>query len=435
MGFLDKYFDADKAKEVRLVKPSKIFAEALRRASGSSFSHKVEYGIYYNIYAFYGVVDGVGTSTIVANTAMGLAEAGLTVCVIDTSILAPVQDVLLGTEEAVYNADKEVKHWDWYDMPFTRESVLHVSKYSHNISVLSFKGGRRGIVDYMSPNDSETLVTLAISALQSKFDLILIDCCHEMTSVNTACLQQAQQVIQVWNDSPVVVSNMEGFITNAITLSCPLDKMRYVVYNRLSKDAIGSLDSVLNQYRLKNIGTSYFSEELYLKIVTGKPLFRCESTDEMVIDYTEFIIRICCHILNIDLGEEKKDKGKITAQDITDGKVEGTVHKKLRDKAAEVAVTVDRNPMGNPDYSGVPSEEEPRLFEGDDFAPDGESSSELAAEAAYARDAMQYGGVMEEDDVQESELTDENGDGVPDIFQNPDKAGKKKRRGIFGRKG
>lgn len=91
--------------------------------------------------------------------------------------------------------------------------------------------------------------------------------------------------------------------------------------------------------------------------------------------------------------------------------------------------------MGNPDYSGVPSEEEPRLFEGDDFAPDGESGSELAAEAAYARDAMQYGGVMEEDDVQESELVDENGDGVPDIFQNPDKAGKKKRRGIFGRKG
>lgn len=432
MGFLDKVIDKDKAKEVKLVQPSKIFAEALRQASGSSFTRDVKYDIYYQVFAFYGVVDGIGTSTLVSNVALAIAEAGLTVCVIDTSVLAPTQDVLLKTDEATYSADRSEKHWDWFDMPFTRESTLHVSKLSTKISVLSFKGGRRGVVDYMSPNDSETLVTLALSSLHSKFDIILIDCCHEMTSVNTACLQQAQQVIQVWNDSPVVMSNMEGFISNAITLSCPLDKMRHVVYNRMSHDAIGTLDSVLNQYRLRHLGTSYFSEELYLKIVTGKTLFRCESTDPMVIDYTEFIIRIACHILNIDLtGKTKEKQGEITVSDIREGKVEGTVHKKLKDaEMAQAAVVIDKNPMGNPDYASAQPEEEPDLF-----SEESEEEADAQAVKTYAEEAMQYGGVMQEDDVQEKDLVDADGDGVPDIFEPPEFQAKKKKRGLFGRRG
>lgn len=430
MGFLDKFVDVEKTRSMNIVKPSKIFSEVLRQASGSSHARRLQYNIYYTTYAFYGVVDGIGTSTLVANTALALAEAGMTVCVIDTSILAPTQDVLLKTDEAEYNSDKDVEHFDWFDMPFTKKSVLHVSKLSTNVSVLSFKGGRRGVIDFMSPNDSDTLVTMALANIQNKFDLILIDCCHEMTSINTACLQQAQQVIQVWNDSPVVVSNMESFITNAITLSCPLDKMRYVIYNRLCNDAMGSLDGMLQQYRLKHIATSYFSEALYLKIVTGKSLFRCESTDPMVIDFTEFIIRIACHILNIDLTGEKKDKGKITADDIVEGKVEGTVHKKMKDQAAKMQVTIDRNPMGNPDF------EEPAEEGADDFAPDGEVDAETAAAQAYAAEAMKYGAVMPEDDVKDEDLTDEDENGVPDIFDNPDTQGeKKKRRGLFGRKG
>ena len=61
MGILDKYFDAEKAKELKIVQPSKIFAEVLRQASGSSFTRNVKYDIYYQVFAFYGVVDGIGT--------------------------------------------------------------------------------------------------------------------------------------------------------------------------------------------------------------------------------------------------------------------------------------------------------------------------------------------------------------------------------------
>lgn len=447
MGFLDKYIDTEKAKEIRLTTPSKIFAEALRQASGSSFTRDVRYKIYYQVFAFYGVVDGIGTSTLVANTALCLAEAGLTVCVIDTSMLAPTQDILLKTDEAVYNADKALKHYDWFDLPFVRDSVLHVSGYSKNVSVLSFRGGRRGVIDYLSPNDSDTLVSLALSTLHNKFDIILVDCCHEMTSVNTACLQQAQQVIQVWNDSPVVIGNMETFITNAITMSCPLDKMRNVIYSRLCHDSMGSLDGVLKQYRLRHLATSYLSEEVYLKAVLGKCLFRCESTDQMVIEYTEFIIRIACHILNIDLSAEeesssgdkktkkdKKKKGEITVGDIREGKVEGTMtHELMHSEDMTPPVVVDKNPMGSPAFGGSSSATATPMSEEDVEAA--KEAKETQAAIDYAEDAAKYSGVMDGDGITQAELdTDEDGDGIPDIFQEPDQPGKKKRRGLFGRR-
>ena len=35
-----------------------------------------------------------------------------------------------------------------------------------------------------------------------------------------------------------VLANLENFISNSITISCPLDKMRSVVYSRIVKDAL-----------------------------------------------------------------------------------------------------------------------------------------------------------------------------------------------------
>lgn len=351
MGFLDKFVDTEKLSKVTVVNPRKVFEDVLKQTSGSAYSRDLKFNIYYQIVAFYGVMDGVGTSTLVANTALALAETGLTICVVDTSILSPCQDVLLNTDEAVVDEDDGKEHLDWFDMPYEKKSPLHVSKIKKNISVLSFKGKKRGVIDFLSTSDSGTLVDIAFSTLHNKFDIILVDCCHEMSAVNTACLQQAQQIIQVWNDSPVVVANLENFITNSITLSCPLDKMRYVVANKISKDIMGSLTALCGQYRCKILAENYLSEELYLLAVSGKPLFRVESTDEMVIKYTDCIIQIMCHILNVDLTGNQA-RGTITSNDIMEGKVEGTYHKELKDfndKFAEAHpdVVIDNNPIGH----------------------------------------------------------------------------------------
>lgn len=448
MGFFDKFLDSEKTSKVTIKDPRKVFEEVLRQTSGSSYTREIKYNIYYQIIAFYGVVDGIGTSTLVANTALAIAETGLTVCVIDTSMLAPSQDVLLNTETAELEEDGKTEHLDWFDLPYTKKSPLHVSKYSKNISVLSFKGKRRTVVDFLSTNDSSTLVDIALATLHNKFDVILIDCCHEMSAVNTACLQQAQQVIQVWNDSPSVVANLEGFITNAITLSCPLDKMRYVVANRMSKDVIGNLDELVKQYRCKILATNYLSEELYLNSVTGKKLFRCESTDELVAKYTESIIVIACHILNIDLDAEDKPKGTITSNDIMEGKVDGTYHKELKEFNDTFAkehpeVKIDRNPLNKEKSVGINlvKQENVQYEVEDDTANSYDPTLRNDMDSVMQEDlevteeekeAINYGGVMKEDDVTQEELVDTDNSGVADIFEDSVKVEKRKK--IFGKR-
>lgn len=448
MGFFDKFLDSEKTAKVTIKDPRKVFEEVLRQTSGSSYTREIKYNIYYQIIAFYGVVDGIGTSTLVANTALAIAETGLTVCVIDTSMLAPSQDVLLNTETAELEEDGKTEHLDWFDLPYTKKSPLHVSKYSKNISVLSFKGKRRTVVDFLSTNDSSTLVDIALATLHNKFDVILIDCCHEMSAVNTACLQQAQQVIQVWNDSPSVVANLEGFITNAITLSCPLDKMRYVIANRMSKDVIGNLDALAKQYRCKILATNYLSEELYLNSVTGKKLFRCESTDELVAKYTESIIVVVCHILNIDLDAENKPKGTITSNDIMEGKVDGTYHKELKEFNDTFAkehpeVKIDRDPLNKEKSVGINlvKQNDVQYEVEDDTANSYDPTLRNDMDSVMQEDlevtkeekeAINYGGVMKEDDVTQEELVDTDNSGVADIFEDSVKVEKRKK--IFGKR-
>lgn len=340
MGFLDKFLDKDKTSKMTVQNPRQVFNDLLKKASGSSETRELKYNIFYQIYAFKGVVEGVGTSTLVANTAIALSKLGLTVCVVDTSILQPVQDILLKTNYADGSVDVKDR-LDWFDMPYTKLSPLHMSKH-RNISVLSFYGKNRNITDILSTSDNASLVELAFTELHNKFDIILVDCCHELSSINTACLQMSQQVIQVWNDTPTVVGNIDNFITNSVTLSCPLDKMRFVVYSKINDDVIGSLDDILSQYRLKKLATNVLSKSISLVLVTGKDLWQYESDDESIIEYTNCIVDIVFHICNLErLGEKR---GTVTSNEIMEGKVDGTLTKKMLERdniPVDVCSTLD----------------------------------------------------------------------------------------------
>ena len=332
MGFLDKIIDTNKTSQVKITNPRELYGSVLKQVSGSGVTRDVKFDIFYQIIAFIGVRDGVGCSTLVANTALAIADLGLTVCVVDTSILSPTQDILLKTnyKDKVYD---ESKRLDWFDMPYTKQSVLHESGLRKNISVLSFYGKNRGVIDMLSVNDSMDLVDMAYTELHTKFDIILVDICSEVTSVNTAALQQSQHVIQVWSDDPITTQNIDNFINKCATLSSPLDKMRNVVFSMIMDDVVGSLDPLAAQYRLTKLGHTVFSKDVRRISVLSKPIYQYATTDEDVITYTECILAIACHICNI----REDDDDIIKAQDIMDGKVEGTLRKKLKDENEELA--------------------------------------------------------------------------------------------------
>lgn len=336
MGFFDK----EKTSSLTVKSPQEIFTELMRLTSGAKYSRNVDFNIFYQIVAFKGIIDGVGTSTIVANTAIAIAKLGLTVCVIDSSVLNPVQDVLLNTNWR----DVEVeKRKDWFDMMYTDESVLNKSKINSNISVLSFKGTNRDITDIMGTKDSDLLVETALSILHNKFDIILIDCCQETTQINAGCLQQAQKVIQVWSDTPHIVSNINNWITNNVILSCPLDKMRYVVISKYVSDIHCDFTGMLNQYRFTKLTSCCLSPSIARVNATGKVLWQFPSDNEHIIEFNNCIIDIVCHLLNIE-DEKSINRGTFTSNDIEEGKVDGTLHKKIKSKrkdTPEVITTIE----------------------------------------------------------------------------------------------
>lgn len=328
MGFFNK----EKTSSLTVRSPQEVFTDILKMTSGAGYVRNLDFDIFYQIVAFKGVMDGVGTSTLVANTALAIAKLGLTVCVIDSSVLSPVQDVLLHTNWR----DKDINdRKDWFDMMYTSESVLHQSKLNKNISVLSFKGKKRDITDIMGTQDSDLLVETALSVLHDKFDIILIDCCQEVTKINTGCIQQAQKVIQVWSDTPHIISNIDMWITNNVILSCPLDKMRYVVINKFVDDIHCDFSGMLSQYRFTQLASCSLSIDVARVNATGKPLWEHATTDKGVLEFNNCIIDIVCHLLNIDENSDKP-KGTFTSNDITDGKVKGTIHEKLKKQSSEV---------------------------------------------------------------------------------------------------
>lgn len=335
-------FSKDNLANTTIKDPRDILTNLLKITSGAGFSRSLKYSIFYRVIGFKGATTGVGCSTIVANTALALADLGLTVCVLDTSIQHPIQDTLLKT--GVNDSSKDDR-LDWFDLGFTTRSCLHVSGRSNSISVLSFHGKGRTVLDMLSTKDSKDLVDNAIDTVQDKFDIVLIDLCDELTKVNIFALQKSQHIIQVWDDSMACLSSLDSTITNNVILSCPMDKMRYVVENKTHDDTIGNMDVLLKQYRFTRLGHCGISTEISRVCSLNRPIWQLPSNDESIIEFTEMIANIVKHICNISEEEEKSDKKskkpKITSNDIVDGKVEGTLHKKLKDEEAEAKKRVN----------------------------------------------------------------------------------------------
>lgn len=344
MGVFDK-LSKENLENVKIKDPRDMFKAVLQSASGADYTRQIRYSIFYRIIGFKGIAPGVGCSTIVANTAVALADLGLTVCVIDTSILHPTQFKLLNAKSAVEGTK------DWFDMPFTETSVLRVSGRNKHISVLGFERSVRNVLDLFSALDSPELIDTAVEKLSDKFDVILIDLCEELTRVNVYSMQKAQHVIQVWDDSIASMENLDGVITDSVILSCPLDKMRYVVENKMHDDVMGNLESVFKQYRFRHLGHCCNSVAISRLLSMGTLLWQYPTKNADIIQFTEMIIEVVKHICNIDTAEvvdieeketnahnkkaKPKKKKRVTAAAVSSGEVEGTYHHKLRKQMEE----------------------------------------------------------------------------------------------------
>ena len=287
--------------DLEIKSPSDVLKDLLRATSGASVARNLRYSIFYNIVGFKGIKDGLGTSTIVANTAVALAEMGAKVCVVDTSILYPCQDILLDTD---YRDSELNKRRDWFDMGISKESVLHISKRNSSISVLSFVG--RSVVDLLGTQDTSELVELAFGQLVTNFDILLVDLCSELSRINTTAMQLCQKVVQVWGNAPHLLTNGSSFVTNNAICACPLEKCRNVITSKVVDDIKtdwGDVFKELGLTHLANIGLSLDIARIQAQnaLIWGYP-----SKSEDVHEFNTAIFELVCHLLTINLNNKGK---------------------------------------------------------------------------------------------------------------------------------
>lgn len=360
MGIFTKRVEniADKTADITLMTPQQMLTEVLKKASGTKYGRVTKYNMFYSIYGFIGALEGYGTSTICANVAYALSKTGMPICVIDANMMHPQQDLLLKTN--ALKTDIPVNdRLDWFDMPYhDNESVLHVSSYASNISVLSFYGKDRNITDLLATKDSDALVDLAFAQLQSKFDVILIDFSHEPSAVNAALLHRVQKIYQIWSDSPQFMDNIDNLMRNLGVLSVPYDKMTTVIYSMISNRTIGSMDSLLDQYHCKKLTEIPISEEINMVGAMNKLLFQYESKNPDVIQFTRAVCDVVSNIL--EFKDDELGSTSVKSKDIEAGKVDGTATKKLKEKA-------DYRPDIITDLENADKSLEEFMFEGDEI--------------------------------------------------------------------
>lgn len=282
-----------------------ILESVLKATSGADVSSDLSYSIYYKIIGFKACKGGIGCSLLVADVAMALAKLGLTVCVLDTSVRTPSQDVLLNTG----NTSED----DWLEMPYTNSNVVSVSKRNSKIHVLSFRN--RGIVDLLSVSENEELCNVAFTQLLDKYDIFLVDLSNEPSAVATACMQHCHKVIQLWTNAPHALNNISKFVEDNVAMCCPLEKMSSVVTSMVVDDIPTDWDSILEKYKFKRIGNIPISLDVARLVALGKLPFDYQANSKGIELYNKCISDVVNDIINVEVGEVENFTGR-TLEDI-----------------------------------------------------------------------------------------------------------------------
>jgi hypothetical protein len=296
------------------LRPATLYKNALRGVSGSADIRSSQYTIFNPIWGFRGVKDGLGTSTLVANVALALAEAGLNVCVIDTSVLNPCQGQLL---KAYYGEGDKYKG-DWFDI--NRQTVggdvVCISKFSPRISVLGFNN--RSILDMVDTKDSLEMVSLALVELKKLNDIILLDICPETTNIALGALHGANKIVQVWGDSPHILGNVQGFLDTMVTLACPMDKLSDVVVGRSVRGVGADIGGVVEKYGFNLLGDIPSSVDLGERLKVSADLYTATAvkTDSDLQEYIDVVSSVCVRILGL---EEKAEISIVKSDEIVEG--------------------------------------------------------------------------------------------------------------------
>lgn len=246
--------------------------------SGGTGETTSDHLLFDKVIGFKGVVPGVGTSTLLLNLAVALAEtppAGqkrLSVCVIDPTFVLPTQMSLLGGVQ-----DK---------------AVADLLEYSGDVSKLTVETAYRGvrllslhnrtILDMLSSRDNENFIMDSITKLKSYFDVILVDLSGEYSNINIHAAIKCNRIVMVADPSIKCMANLRKSLNTQATLGVPLGKADHVILNKVVPDIIVNTKGALADAGLTLLGEVPLSVEIAKAGISGNYSYKTSSHKDIV---------------------------------------------------------------------------------------------------------------------------------------------------------
>lgn len=278
------------------------------------------------VIGFRGIVPGVGTSTIVQNTAIALsAKTNYSICVWDTHFLYPTMHPLLG--------GGELRGKDFLDFNGDLSEVIYKTQYK-NVHLLALEN--RTLIDMLSSKDNEVIVDKLIGLLKAYFDVILIDLSYELTNLATHAAIKCNKVINVADQSFRCIYHLRKSLNLMATLAVPLAKANSVVLNKVLPDVLTNTRGVLQEAGLNVLGEIPFSVEIAKLGVAGKRVWNPRSPSKDIVQFSGVINSVVENIIDVTPLNKKylkdvedvdfSDNEKESSVENT-GKGKGEVHK------------------------------------------------------------------------------------------------------------
>lgn len=263
------------------------------------------------VIGFRGVVEGVGVSTLVQNVAVALADStNNTVCVVDTSILAPSQEYLLGLE----NEDNYKK--DLLDFTAGQLSnVVYKTRFT-NVYLTSYHN--RELPDLLSSKECQRTISDFFEELKSFFDVVLVDLSHEVSWAVAESAIRCNRIYTVMTPSITCLSLLQRSLNEAASLAVPLHKMRKVIINKNVSDVNAGVESALKEYGLQLMATVPLSDDIARMGVTGERIWGSFSGSRYVTAYNKMLDVLLADILERNDLNQKQMRANLLGAAVED---------------------------------------------------------------------------------------------------------------------
>lgn len=200
--------------------------ETFRVLSGSTTKKKLR--IPDNIVAFIGAAGGVGTSTIVANTALQLVRGGYSVLVMDCNLEYPVQHSYLGYRQT--DIKKDLCSFLYGEC--TMGEAIQNKKEVHLLCARN-----RTLMDFINLDNADRAKELevAIQRLRDLYDVILLDVPNQLASeLINIVMYKADKIHIVWDENIACIGNTERLKTNLTISGIETENKMDVIFNQRS---------------------------------------------------------------------------------------------------------------------------------------------------------------------------------------------------------